>query len=209
MKSSYLALLLPLLWPAAGQAQTTIKKCQDAEGRWHYGNFAAEACARSKVTELNESGTKIGEELPPPSAVELEWRQRQAAELRRRQREAAAQRAEDEKLVESYGSKEVITATRDRHLTEIDRTIAVTRQLREGVLKDIAALARRKQTGRVKGQIAERERAVESYDRVIMENLAEREKLVKRYSDLLHRFDAAAARLRAHAAPAPDVTKQE
>lgn len=196
-------LLAALLWPAAGQAQSTIKKCKDAEGKWHYGNFAAEECTRSKITEMSESGAKIGEELPPPTAVELQWQQRREAEHRYEEEAAAKQRAEDEKLIASYSSKEVITTTRDRHLGEIDRTVAVTRQLREGILKDIADLQGRKPTAKVKKQIAEREKAVAAYDRVVLENLREREKLQRRYSDLLNRFDTARLRLRGEKPPNP------
>ncbi|MEA3291239.1 MAG: hypothetical protein U9Q71_02880 [Pseudomonadota bacterium] len=193
-----LGLLLPavLLWPAAGQAQSSIKKCQDADGNWHYGDFAAEECARSKITEMSESGTKIGEELPPATAVELEWQWRREAERRYEAEAAAKQHAEDAKLIATYASKDVIVATRDRHLGEIDRTIAVTRQLREGILRDITDLQARKPTAKVKKQIAEREKAVTAYDRVVLENLREREKLQRRYSDLLNRFDTAKSRLR-------------
>ena len=46
-----------------------IKKCQDETGKWHYGDTAAEGCAKSKVIVITETGTKRKEIAAPPTAT--------------------------------------------------------------------------------------------------------------------------------------------
>jgi len=42
-----------------------IKKCKDAEGKWHYGDQAADECERANIIELSTQGitTKV---IRPP-----------------------------------------------------------------------------------------------------------------------------------------------
>ena len=56
-------LTLSLLLPgpgvhAAPSGASSIKKCQDATGKWHYGDTAADECARSKVTVITEKARR-------------------------------------------------------------------------------------------------------------------------------------------------------
>lgn len=176
-------------------AQSSIMKCQDAEGNWHYGNFAAQECAKSVVEELSESGRKVGETAPPPSAEELAAREAKAAAQDQQVEDLAAQRKKDEELLHIYGSEDVILSTRDRKLASIDKNIDVTQQIKEGILKDIGTLRAKEQSEKVKKLIAERERAIRSYDAVISQNQAERDKLFHKYSDILLQFRAATERL--------------
>jgi hypothetical protein len=47
-----------------------IKKCKDATGRWHYGDTAAEECAKSKITEMSDEGTTKQVIAAPPTEGE-------------------------------------------------------------------------------------------------------------------------------------------
>ncbi|HJW80631.1 MAG TPA: hypothetical protein VJ396_00170, partial [Acidiferrobacterales bacterium] len=51
-----------------------IKKCQDAAGKWHYGDSADEDCARSKVIELDTRGIQRKEIAAPLTEAELKAR---------------------------------------------------------------------------------------------------------------------------------------
>jgi len=177
------------------QSSFSIQKCRDEQGNWHYGDFAADECAKSVVTELNESGNKIGEDLPPPSAEEIKAAREAEIEAEKRQKEKQAQREADENLVHIYGSAEVIISTRDRKLTAIDNNLNVTMQMKQGILKDIESLKKRKQTAKVKELIAIREQAITSYDEVIDKTLAERGKLKHKYQEILSRFRQASERI--------------
>jgi len=48
-----------------------IKKCQDAAGKWHYGDSADEDCARSKVIELDTRGIQRKEIAAPLTEGEV------------------------------------------------------------------------------------------------------------------------------------------
>ncbi|MGI9315912.1 MAG: hypothetical protein ACR2QW_01155 [bacterium] len=181
---------LPTVSQAAG-----IKKCQDADGKWHYGDFADEACAKSVVDQLNESGTKVGEDRPPPTAEEIAEQEALAKLQETENLSAEAQRKKDLEVVRIYGSEETILSTRDRKLASIDNNIDVTRQIKAGTLKDIDKLLKMKQTKKVQRQLEERENAVKSYDRVIRHNMSEREKLAENYITILADFKEAHTRI--------------
>jgi hypothetical protein len=188
------ALVYMAAMPAISLA-ADIKKCQDAEGNWHYGTFADEACAASVVDELDKSGTKVGEDRPPPSAEELAEQERLAKLQESQSLTAEEQRKKDLELVRIYASEETIVSTRDRKLTSIDNNIDVTRQIKAGTLKDIDKLLKMKQTKKVQRQLEERENAIKSYDRVIRHNMSEREKVAEKYTNILVEFSEAYARI--------------
>ena len=173
----------------------SIQKCQDAEGNWHYGNFAADECSKSEVTKLSSTGTELGTEGPPPTAEELE---QEKADKQKKEADAKARKKqieEDQKLVRVFGSEEVILSTRDRKLESINNNIEVTEQIKAGILEDIEELKARKQTNKVKKMIEEREIAIQSYDQALSSSMAERDKLKQKYSDILRDFRAASQRL--------------
>lgn len=180
---------------ASGSLAADIKKCQDADGKWHYGDYADEACAKSVVDELDESGTKVGEDLPPPTAEELAKQEALAKLQASEQNTAEGQRKKDLEVVRIYGSEETIISTRDRKLASIDNNIDITKQIKAGTQKDIEKLLKMKQTKKVQRQLEEREKAIKSYDRVIRHNMAERDKLEEKYSVVLVEFKEAHARV--------------
>lgn len=104
--------------PAAGWA-TAIKKCQDATGRWHYGDTAAAACANSKVTVISEQGIKKREIAAPLSAEELKTREREQTEAK----EAKEQAKRDELLLATYAHEADIIYIRDRKIAQLESMI--------------------------------------------------------------------------------------
>ena len=97
-----------------------IKKCQDAAGKWHYGDTADQECSQSKVIEINKRGIETKEIAAP-----LTEEQRQAREIEQAGKEKEAQLAAERKrkdkiLLGTYASEADITTTRDRKLSEID-----------------------------------------------------------------------------------------
>ena len=173
-----------------------IAKCQDADGNWHYGNFADEACAQeSDVTKLNAGGEVVGVVKPPPTKEELEAEQKAKKERDAANKVRKQQIERDQNIVRIYGSEEVILATRDRKIESIDGNIQVTEQLRQGIVSDIEELKTREQTKKVKALITERENAIKSYDQVISQSKVERNKIEAEFADILERFRSANNRL--------------
>ena len=183
-----------LLGVSAAYGQT-IKKCQDADGKWHYGNFADEACGNATVDKIDATGTKVGVEKPLPTAEELARKQELAKALQEQKEFSEKQRKADLETIRIYGSEETIISTRDRKLASIDNNIDVTRQIKEGTLEDIEKLEKMKKTKKVERQLGERENAVKSYNRVIRHNLTEREKLSDKYITILTQFREAHKRV--------------
>ena len=173
-----------------------MAKCQDGEGNWHYGDFAAAECANnSEITNMSETGTVIGTVAAPPTKEELAAEKKQKKEAQEMAKKKQKQEEYDQSIVQIYGSEEVILSTRDRKLASIDNNLDVTRQLKQGILADIEVLKQKKQSKKVKTQIEERVKAIVSYDEVIQQSLFERGKLENKYTEILEVFRSASSRL--------------
>ncbi|MBX2867924.1 MAG: hypothetical protein KTR18_04585 [Acidiferrobacterales bacterium] len=172
-----------------------IKKCQDADGNWHYGNFAALSCANANVDEIDATGTKTGVDKPPPSAEEIAKQEEVQAAVLKAKEDKKKQRNQDLEVIRIYGTEQTIISTRDRKLAAIDKNIEVTRQIKSGTLKDIEKLNKLKKTKKTLKLLKEREEAVKSYNRVIRHNLTAREELSEKYISILSEFREAYGRV--------------
>ena len=173
-----------------------IKKCQDENGMWHYGDFADEACAaRADVTKLSQKGWLLGIDKPPPTQEELEKNNKAKKDAADKAQKKKIQQNKDLRLVQIYGSEDVIVSTRARKLESIDNNLEVTTQLKQGIEADLLELKTRKKSKKVDKLIAEREVAIQSYDSVIQQSLEQRNKLDVKYSEILKNFQDASKRL--------------
>jgi hypothetical protein len=194
------ALLLPalLLSLTTAMADSTIKKCQDATGKWHYGDTAAEECARSKVVEMSSGGVTRKEIAAPLTEEELRRSAASAAEDERKRREAGDRARTDQLLLSTYGHEQDILFVRDRKLGQIESSIKAT----EETLKSLrAALARLEQQAaedkdpksleqtqkavlQTKAQIARHQATIESRRKEQEAIRAQAEADLKRYREL-------------------------
>jgi hypothetical protein len=115
-----LGLAIPTLTVEAAK----IKKCQDAQGKWHYGDQAAEECERSKIIELSGEGIKTKEIRAPATEEELAARELEKAEIEALKKREAEQAKIDRQLLATYGHEDDIIYIRDRKLVQIESTIA-------------------------------------------------------------------------------------
>jgi chromosome segregation ATPase len=144
---SLLALALPA--HAADTKGVRIKKCQDAQGKWHYGDTADEQCARSKVIELDTSGVKRKEIAPPLTEAELKAREATRAEDERLKKEAEEQKRRDDQLLATYALEDDINLTRDRKLSDLEAQIRFSQETLNSLRKSLE---------RVQAQAAEEQR---------------------------------------------------
>jgi len=102
-----------------------IKKCQDAEGNWHYGDAASKACDTAKVTELNSRGFVKGEQEALKTSEQLEAEresiERIEAEILAKEKE----KAERERILSVYQSEADIDRQLDNQIYSVDSSIAV------------------------------------------------------------------------------------
>lgn len=138
---SLLTLSLLLHGPGAQAAPklTSIKKCQDATGKWHYGNTAADECAKSKVTVMTEQGTTKSVIAAPPTEAELKEREAQRETVEAEQARATERARKDKLLLSTYGVEDDIIYIRDRKIAQVEASVKAS----EETLKPLrAALAR-------------------------------------------------------------------
>jgi hypothetical protein len=181
------AAALLLLAPAA-VAQKSIKKCQDAEGRWHYGDTAAEECERSKITVIDKRGLKLDEVAAPRSQEEIERETRENAEERTRAEEAERMREEqqdrDQRLLATYEGPAAIVRARDERLEHIDRTIGTNNELIARLREKRVAQAQ----ARAQDQVEAVDRQIAAYEEANATAREQRAAVEARYNADLERY---------------------
>lgn len=115
---------LGFVLPTSTVDAAKIKKCKDGQGKWHYGDQAADECERSKIIELSGEGVKTKEINPPSTDEELAAVEREKAEILAAKERAAEQAKIDRQLLATYGHEDDIIYIRDRKLVQIESTIA-------------------------------------------------------------------------------------
>jgi hypothetical protein len=105
-------------------AWAQIAKCQDASGKWHYGNFAADVCAQSDITHMDEQGNIVGQDSRPLTDAEQLQIEKEAELEARVQAGIDSEQAERERILRIYDSEQGILRMRDRKLESIKLQIA-------------------------------------------------------------------------------------
>lgn len=195
-----------------------IRKCQDAQGRWHFGDYAAEECERSKITEMSGQGVKRGEIAAPPTAAELQQQDRQREELERERVKNQEQARRDDVLLSSYGGEQDIIYVRDRKLAQVQAAIKASEDtltpLRNVLQRMENQLAEETRKGDQKA-IAQSQKSVEQtktqiarHEAIITAKRAEQEAIRKQYEEELARYRELKAKAPATSAPAPAAAKK-
>ena len=189
-------LLLALGLGTAAEAGS-IKKCQDAEGHWHYGDRAAALCDRSKIIEMSGSGTKTGEIAAPPTEGELADRERQRAEAERQRKLEEEQARRDALLLSTYGHENDILYVRDRKLEQLESSISASNETLNSLRATLERLekqaAQEQRGGRAvsedTGTNIERSKAqIERHEAAIAAKRKEQENLKVQYEAELKRY---------------------
>lgn len=144
-------LMLTLLLPATSHA---IKKCQDADGKWHYGDTAVDECERSKVTTLNNRGFISSEDEAPKTQEELAAEEASLAKERAEEQRIEEEKAERERLLSIYQTEADIDRQLDNQIYSVDSSIAVHKVYLKGMQEKVDRLKIKKSSQ--KGSPAER-----------------------------------------------------
>jgi hypothetical protein len=210
-------LTLSLLLPgpgahAAPSGTSSIKKCQDATGKWHYGDAAAEECSRSKVTVITEKGTTKRVIAAPPTEAELKEREAQRETIEAEQARAAERARKDTLLLSTYGVEDDIIYIRDRKIAQIETSVKAS----EETLKPLrAALARMEAQAAEESKDAKATQAtakniemtrnqIARHEDAIAAKRQEQEALRQQYTEELERY----RELKKKSVAAPAATKQ-
>lgn len=176
-------LTLFFVLPVSGQ---TIKKCQDADGNWHYGDHAAFECEQSgRITEMDEQGDKVGEIEAPPTQDELDAKQRAEEQMSMQQESEADQQRLDQRLLVTYDSSESILLTRDALLAALDSAIEADQILRDRLADELVRLKDSQDSEDV-ANVASIKIQIEDFDEAIRDRRAKREIAKEKY-DIEHK----------------------
>jgi len=165
-----------------------IKKCQDAEGKWHYGDIAVAQCEKSKVTTLDKRGFIASEKDAPKTEEQLQKEKEASAEL---EAELARKQAEDNeksRILNIYETVADIDRQRDNQINSVASNIAV----HKAYLKSLTAKIERLKVNGAELSGFRKKRNVEEItdaEARIKDSSIELEKLIKQKGAIIERFD--------------------
>ena len=176
-----------------GDAQAqTIKKCQDATGKWHYGDIAADECASSRITEIDKRGLKVDEHEAPPTREELEAARAAKATRQEEEQRAQEQRRRENHLLTIYENEQSIILARDQRLASIDKMLKSDEQYKAKLQDNLGSLeklaAQASADDKLQQDIEAVRTQVREYEEAIDSRLRQRELVTGRYNSDLTRY---------------------
>ena len=197
-KRSLSFILLLFIQSAFLDTAFAITKCQDADGNWHYGDYAKDVCANSKLTKLNERGRKVDEIAAPKTDQELQAEQelKEKEEAERLAEEKAE--AEKSRILSIYETEADIDRVRDNQLSSIQGSIDVHKAYIISKQKNIDRLTKKqtastnskfkektqKQIDQAKLELEKSKKSVEEFETQKVEITAKFEKEKQMYREL-------------------------
>lgn len=180
------SLVLSLFLIQTASAQSTISKCQDEQGKWHYGDYASEACAaRSNITEIDYQGNQVRETNAPPTEEEL----KKAREEKQRKEKEAKERAEQQRLnnqlLTMYDSEESIIRIKQNRVDAIQRNVEANELFKQDLQEEVGAIEVNEQN---QTRINDLKQQIQEYDLLIQSLYKEREDTELEFNDMLERY---------------------
>jgi len=187
------ALLLPVIIinPVSAYA---ISKCQDADGKWHYGDNAASICGDAKITIIDKRGRTVDEIGPPLTEDELLAQEAEEKRLQQEARQEARREQEKARILAIYPREEDIILARDSRLTSMDKNIKLQENLLDGMRLEMKKLESKKapQNEKEKAKLEKRKKmqqeSIDEYYQAITRLRREREKTSVKYEHILNEF---------------------
>lgn len=120
-----------------------ISKCQDENGKWHYGASVSSKCAKSEITNLNNRGVVKDKVAAPKTTAQLDA-EKSSKEEAAKVRELENAEADEKNLILSVYEKEAdIERARQNNLRSINQQV-VLRNAYIKSLKENRALKEKK-----------------------------------------------------------------
>jgi hypothetical protein len=149
-----LALVFAVSSAHAAGAGPSIKKCQDAHGKWHYGDSADAECAQSKITIMSDQGVTKKEIAAPPTAAEVKATEARKDEVERERKAAEEQKKKDQILLSTYGHEDDIKFVRDRKLAQIEASIKASTETLKSLNTVLGRLEKQAEEEQKAGKVA-------------------------------------------------------
>ena len=180
-------LVLCLLCAPITSLATGVKKCQDSNGQWHYGNYAASECISENVTELLEDGRSVDIRVVLPTNEELAAEQMKEEELKNAKIREEERKRVDEQLLKKYESENNLINIRDKKLVELQKKKSFnTSQLK--VLVSNKESRSKPKNDLEEQEMHELEQLIGRYERAVLQTEVTITNTVDEFDKLLERF---------------------
>ena len=171
-----------------------IAKCQDAQGNWHYGDTAHEACGDTTITILNKAGREIDEVAPPMTEREQMVLEEELSRLEEERKLEKDRNHELKRILTIYPSAESIQQAKNSKLAGQDQNIKVQEKLLENLREELKILQDRKPVGAKQQEkydalIKSKQENVDEYYELISRLRREREETSIKYDEILKEFN--------------------
>ena len=186
-------LLVPVLLVYTEPA-FAIAKCQDADGKWHYGDNAAAACGDSRITVIDKSGRKIEEVEAPLSEEEVQALEAEKKREELEQKMAAKREMEKQRILAIYPSEDSIIRARDDRLSGMDRNIKLQEELLDSMRLDLKEMEAKtppqneKAKAKRASHINSQQKNIDEYYQSITRLRRDREQAAQKYEKILKEF---------------------
>lgn len=127
----------------SGNSALAISKCQDANGKWHYGTSVSSKCAKSEITKLNDRGVVKDKVAAPKTPTELAAEKSSAEEAEKIRLAEQAERDQKNRILSVYEKEDDIERARQNNLRSINQQV-VLRNAYINSLKENKALKLKK-----------------------------------------------------------------
>lgn len=180
-----------LVLPLAGNA---ISKCQDANGKWHYGDTAASVCGDARITIIDKRGRKVDEIAPPMTLEELDAMEAEQKRIAAEEKENAKRELEKKRILAIYPREESIIRARDERLKGMDKNIQLQEALLDDMRLEMKELEAKKtpqnEKARVKleSRMQTQQANIDEYYQSITRLRREREATAEKYDRILKEF---------------------
>lgn len=187
-KSFSLIWLISVVILLGSTSAHAIKKCKDANGKWHYGDVAA--CEDSKVTTLSGKGYIKEQKTAPKTKEQLAAEQGEREELEKERLRKEEIEKERSRILTVYETEADIDRQLENQLYSVDSNIAVHNTYLDS-MKEVIAYEKKKlattthpavKSG-IEDKITTAEKDVQVYTKEIDSLKAQREEVIKRFGE--------------------------
>jgi len=166
-----------------------IKKCKDANGKWHYGDVAVQECENSKVTTLSNQGFVKGEADAPKTEEELIEEKSYRAEIEAEKERLKQVEFEKSRILSIYETEEDIDRQLENQLYAVDSNIAVHKsyiQNMEEVMayegKQLGKVTHPLAISKIEEKISTAQSKHDRYSKGILELEVQRKKVIEKFA---------------------------
>jgi len=133
MKTLLLSLSIFMSLLLLSTPTVAIQKCQDADGKWHYGDVAVAECQNSKITTLNDRGYITEEEAAPQTPEEIKAEEDRLAAEQAEELRLKEELDERIRILSIYETEADIDRQRENQLNSVQGSIDVHESYLKGM----------------------------------------------------------------------------